>query len=356
VLKKLVAIILLLVAALLSFTACSNDAERGGVIATVGGQKVYKDEMDYFFNITKAEYENMGFDFMDESSETTQYIYSYLEKDSYDQALFVGLVKRLAKDKGFSVSEDEVQEYIDYYFPEDTSLNEFLQSYNITETAVRSIIEASKMSLLLYNDVTASLNLSDEELQSRYEADPSLYDKIQVSHILILAGEDATEEEKAAALAKVEDVIKQLNEGADFAELAKTYSEDTSSAVNGGLIEDYFTEGYTGYVEGYVAGAYELENIGDFSQTPVQTSYGYHIIKLNDRITGWENLKDDIMEADSELVEQKDTMYSQYLTEQEEDLKIVQKYEFVYYEEATEDNTDTEGTTGTEDSGNEQNE
>jgi|GEM_PF-4983684 len=93
-----------------------------------------------------------------------------------------------------------------------------------------------------------------------------------------------------------------------------------------------------------------------FSQTPVQTSYGYHIIKLNDRITGWENLKDDIMEADSELVEQKDTMYSQYLTEQEEDLKIVQKYEFVYYEEATEDNTDTEGTTGTEDSGNEQNE
>ena len=65
-------------------------------------------------------------------------------------------------------------------------------------------------------------------------------DQVKVSHILIqfnvASGAPVTDAIKAEAKKKIDDVASQLKNGADFAELAKKYSEDTASAPNGGDI------------------------------------------------------------------------------------------------------------------------
>ena len=78
--------------------------------------------------------------------------------------------------------------------------------------------------------------------------------------------------------AKAEDVLKQARSGADFAELAKKYSEDEASAKNGGDL-DYFGKGRMVPEFDQVVFGMQPGQISDL----VKTQYGYHIIKLVDK-------------------------------------------------------------------------
>ncbi|PEX78190.1 peptidylprolyl isomerase PrsA [Bacillus cereus] len=90
--------------------------------------------------------------------------------------------------------------------------------------------------------------------------------EIKVSHILV-------KDEKTA-----KEVKEKVNNGEDFAALAKQYSEDTGSKEQGGEIEG-FAPGQT--VKEFEEAAYKLD-AGQVSE-PVKTSYGYHIIKVTDK-------------------------------------------------------------------------
>ena len=102
-------------------------------------------------------------------------------------------------------------------------------------------------------------------------------EQVRASHILLKTeGKD-----DAAVKAKAEDVLKQAKAGADFAELAKKYSEDEASAKNGGDL-DYFGRGRM--VPEFDQAAFALQP-GQISDL-VKTQYGYHIIKLTDKKPG----------------------------------------------------------------------
>ena len=64
---------------------------------------------------------------------------------------------------------------------------------------------------------------------------------------------------------------------ADFAELAKANSADTGTAAKGGQIGPFKR---SDMVTEFSTAAYDLKNVGDITETPVQTQFGYHIIKL----------------------------------------------------------------------------
>jgi peptidyl-prolyl cis-trans isomerase D len=99
-------------------------------------------------------------------------------------------------------------------------------------------------------------------------------EQVRASHILFKTeGKD-----DAAVKAKAEDVLKQAKAGADFAELAKKYSEDTDSAKNGGDL-DYFGRGKMVPEFDQAVFAMQPGQISDL----VKTQYGYHIIKLVDK-------------------------------------------------------------------------
>jgi peptidyl-prolyl cis-trans isomerase D len=99
-------------------------------------------------------------------------------------------------------------------------------------------------------------------------------EQVRASHILLKTeGKD-----DAAVKAKAEDILKQARGGADFAELAKKYSEDEASQKNGGDL-DYFGRGRMVAEFDQAAFALEPGKISDL----VKTQYGYHIIKVVDK-------------------------------------------------------------------------
>jgi peptidyl-prolyl cis-trans isomerase D len=102
-------------------------------------------------------------------------------------------------------------------------------------------------------------------------------EQVRASHILLKTeGKD-----DATVKAKAEDVLKQAKAGADFAELAKKYSEDEGSGKNGGDL-DYFGRGRMVPEFDQVAFALQPGQMSDL----VKTQFGYHIIKLVDKKPG----------------------------------------------------------------------
>jgi len=98
----------------------------------------------------------------------------------------------------------------------------------------------------------------------------------QASHILIAVDAQASAEEKQKARAKAEDILKQVKaRPASFAELAKKHSQDPGSAEKGGDLGS-FKRG--DMVKAFSTAAYEMK-VGDVAG-PVETEYGYHIIRL----------------------------------------------------------------------------
>jgi parvulin-like peptidyl-prolyl isomerase len=74
-------------------------------------------------------------------------------------------------------------------------------------------------------------------------------------------------------------VLKQLREGADFAELAKQYSDDRGSKANGGMIYGWAEKGK--FVPPFEEAAFAMEP-GQISDL-VLTRFGYHIIRLDEK-------------------------------------------------------------------------
>jgi len=138
--------------------------------------------------------------------------------------------------------------------------------------------------------IESDIEIAEEEVREYYEQRQQQYateEERRVSHILI---EFDTENAKE----KAEEALAELEQGADFAEVAQTYSDDTFSAEQGGDL-DWVEAGMMD--EDFDAAAFELENIGDLSEI-VETSFGYHIIKLTDlregTVTPFSEVEDEV--------------------------------------------------------------
>lgn len=120
-------------------------------------------------------------------------------------------------------------------------------------------------------------------------------EEVRASHILIDTQSLKSKKDYAAAFGRVHKIKKQLDDGADFAELAKTNSACPSAQKGGDL--GFFTRSGM-MTEPFAAAAFKLK-VGEISE-PVQTEFGFHIIKLTDRKGGgkvvFEDVKDQVEE------------------------------------------------------------
>ena len=85
--------------------------------------------------------------------------------------------------------------------------------------------------------------------------------------------DDEKEEAEKKAKKEAEDIIKKLDKGEKFADLAKKYSDDEGTASKGGKL----TVTYGAVVDEFWDGVTELKD-GEYSKEPVKSEYGYHII------------------------------------------------------------------------------
>ena len=155
------------------------------------------------------------------------------------------------------LSDDDIKAYYE------AQASEFMSP----EQVVLEYIELNKDSF--FDEV----EVSDEELQSAYRSEiANLAEQRQAAHILIEPGDSLSDEQ---AKAKIEEIEKRLQQGEDFAVLAKEFSDDPGSANDGGDL------GYAGpgvYDPAFEEALYALEE-GKVS-APVRSEFGWHLIKL----------------------------------------------------------------------------
>lgn len=116
---------------------------------------------------------------------------------------------------------------------------------------------------------------------------------VRAAHIMIKTGKEASKEEVEAARAKALEVKGMIDSGKNtFEELASKYSEDKGSATKGGELPQF---GSGRMVAAFEKAAFSLQNVGDISE-PIETEYGWHIIKLLEKIPvpAFENVKDEL--------------------------------------------------------------
>jgi peptidyl-prolyl cis-trans isomerase SurA len=99
--------------------------------------------------------------------------------------------------------------------------------------------------------------------------------EIKVAHIMKMFPQQASEETIASLKLSADSILSKVTSGADFAELAKKYSDDKQSAVEGGVMP-FFTP--TNMVPAFAEASFFLKNDGDISPV-IRTPYGWHIIK-----------------------------------------------------------------------------
>ena len=163
----------------------------------------------------------------------------------------------------FSTAEKPTAEEIKQYYDEN------LQRFMVPEKIKIDYVEITSDSLAENVEIDEQ---QVKEMYDHYVKSVAGREQRKVRHILIQTGED-----KDAARSKVESIKQELDQGADFAELAKKYSQDPGSATNGGDL-DWVALGEM--VKPFEQKLFSMEK-GAVSDV-VETQFGFHIIKLDD--------------------------------------------------------------------------
>ncbi len=164
----------------------------------------------------------------------------------------------------------------------------FVKDVTVTDAELAAYFEKSKdkyrigerrkikYAIVNVDQVRNAVKVADADIEAFYKQNLQQYQtpaQVRASHILLkLEGKD---EKQVQALA--EEIAKKAKAGADFAALAKQYSEDDSNNMNGGDL-DYFGRGRM--VAEFEQAAFAMK-AGEISN-PVKTAFGFHIIKVVD--------------------------------------------------------------------------
>lgn len=295
--KKILALVL---ATSFLFSACANDKakdkkENGSnetqtsesakkenlpddAVAIVGGDKItkdsYKDEMSFYSAMLASQ---------------QQLKPSIVQMLVQDKLIADDMKKNNVKvdDKEL---DDKFLQYIQQFGGQE-KFDKMLEDYNMSSDKFKETIKKDQIYQKHRDWFEKKHPVSDKDAKKYFDEHKETLAQVKASHILVADENTANE------------VKKKIDNGADFAELAKEYSKDTANSNKGGDL-GYFTKDKM--VKEFADKAFSMKK-GEVSE-PVKTSYGYHIIKVDDKKDTADSLKDDISKALN------DKKYSDYLT------------------------------------------
>ena len=210
-----------------------------------------------------------------------------LRQQILDQLVAEELIYQQAISQGVTAPQQQKDaqfQQIRGQFPTDEAWQNALTQGGTTEEDLKAEIERSLLIQLVVNEqLTEPLEVTDQEINSFYEENPSFFqqpEQIAARHILISTEGLSTDEEIQDARSRAQGVRDQLIEGAEFAALARERSEGPSAAQGGQL----GTFGRGQMVAPFEEAAFALQP-GEISQV-VQTQFGFHVIQVTERIDG----------------------------------------------------------------------
>lgn len=194
-----------------------------------------------------------------------------------------------AKKEGLSVSKDTVEAFIEknLYAP-NGGKEAFLEQLKLQQVDIEFVRDDTRKNMLIMKYIEeialagVNADVSDSEIRTYFEENKEQYSQetATVRHILFLT-QGKSDLEKATTKELAENVLQRARSGEDFILLVSDYSEDPGSNTNGGLYAD-FPRGRM--VQAFEDASFTLP-VGSISNL-VETPYGYHIIKVEDRKSG----------------------------------------------------------------------
>lgn len=292
----------------------SQEAINKQKVAKVGGEYITRGELDKEFAPVieqfKAQY---GENYLTSDdgksmveSQKTEYLNMMVENR---------LLAQKAKELNLFKDENEINEEVK------KNIDDLLKQYSMTEEDFNKQLEEAKMTRedfeksikeqyvipkKVYDYVVKDITVGDDEMQKYYDENKATLtespNKMEVSHIVVNTEEEAKE------------IKTRLDNGEDFAALAKEKSTEPAAKETGGSLGEVLYND-PNYDPTFVKAAMELKE-GQISD-PVSTQFGYHIIKVTKKTEypqlTFEQAKDKI--KDQLLSEKKDTKYSDTLKE-----------------------------------------
>ncbi len=204
---------------------------------------------------------------------TQDEFYEYLLQQNGQEVLEALILEKMLDleiaEKNIQISQDlidaEYAEMVGFYGGEE-QLNNALAQYGYTSEQILKNIE---LNLSIEALMKPYIDIQEDEILSYFTENKASFatkERIKASHILVDSEELALE------------ILEKLQSGEEFDVMAKLHSKDLSNANMGGDL-GYFERGVM--VAPFEEAAFSL-NVGEISQ-PVETSFGYHIIKLFDK-------------------------------------------------------------------------
>ena len=263
------------------------------LVATVNGEGITEAQLNQFTNIQQLYRElaqaNRDFAQLLFSSDEGKELLNEYRKQKLNSLINMKMLEIEAKNQEITISQDEKNTMLNNKIDSIKKQNQLTEEQLVdalNSKGINSIEEFKKMiwqdnkdEILiqkLQQEVVDGVVITEEEVENYYEENKSKFKRparVKARHILVTT-DDKTDQE---AKAKAKEVLNKLKEGADFATLAKEYSEGPS-AENGGDL-GYFSKGQM--VPAFEQAAFSLQ-VDEISE-PVKTKFGYHIIKVEDK-------------------------------------------------------------------------
>lgn len=246
--------------------AQDTEIKKSTVAAKVNSKEIFANEVDFF---VQPELDRMRA--LDQK--VTPELEKKLRNIWLDQAISRILLIEKAKADHFVVSAKEIDKVLQETEKESIDLTD--------DKLVKRTVMENIMVDKVIEDIMSKIIISEEEIKNRYNEKRDSYnepEKVKARHILILEHATDPPEKKKENRKKIENILSEVKEGkTDFSELAKKYSEGPSLQSGGDL--GYFSHGKM--PPSFTAAAFALKP-GEVSNV-VETRFGYHIIKVEDR-------------------------------------------------------------------------
>lgn len=339
-----VVFLILVLAMVFLTTGCSK------TLATVDGMDIKQSEVNLYLDFLKKQNPQGTFPQDEEGLKA-------LEIQIVDSLIITRLLEKYAGENNITASNEEVKDRmkeIIKLYPSESDFEKDLKEKGISKSFLEKEIKNRILREKIFLEITKDIEVKPGEVKKYYDENKDTLfkvpEKIKLSHILVKfsnseeSGVDKKEADsqgegseistisKEEALKKIEYVENELKNGAKFEELAEKYSDDKISGANGGDI------GYVSKDElikelGEVAFSLEVGEVSGI----VETSYGFHILKVTDRqkehIKDFEEVKDSI-EYYLESVE-KSKKWEEFI------YALMDKADIKYYIEGAAKGTDT---------------
>jgi peptidyl-prolyl cis-trans isomerase SurA len=245
------------------------------IVAVVDNEIILKSELDYKVNILAAQKN------IDPSTPG-------LEQSTLNEMIEEKLVLAQAALDSITVSDEDVSQRVDYqislFIQQFGSRERVEQIYGMSiEKIKRELRDEVRKNLMIqrmqdkkFASVEASRRDVEQFFDTYRDSIGIIPEKVTIAHIY--RNPKASSEARQKALDFAKSLLDSLKAGADFAELAKKYSEDPASAKHGGDL-GYVKRGV--FYPEFESAAFSLE-VGQISDV-VETPVGFHIIQLLDK-------------------------------------------------------------------------